>query len=137
MSRIENIVVKKCKAIFESKKPMISETAIQTELRIFQSKILNIQNDIKALNNKSDSLTIGSLTYMANEYDDFSVKMTNFASAKQSLRNDISHLTKKMFKKKQIKTERDLKRLEQYGRRENLEIHGIPFTQKWKDQRNC
>ena len=33
---------------------------------------------IKALNNKSDH-TIGSLTYMANEYDDFAVKMANFA----------------------------------------------------------
>ena len=62
MSRMENIVVKKCKAIFEEKKPMLSETAIQTELQIFQCKILNIQNDIKALNNKSDH-TIGSLTY--------------------------------------------------------------------------
>ena len=31
-SRIENIVAKKCKAIFEGKKPMVSETAIQTEL---------------------------------------------------------------------------------------------------------
>ena len=30
MSRIENIVAKKCKAIFEKKKPTISETAIQT-----------------------------------------------------------------------------------------------------------
>ena len=93
ISKIEDIVVKKYKAIFEEKKSMISKTAIQTELQIFQSKILNIQNDIKALNNKSDH-TIGSLTYMANEYDDFSVKMANLSSAKQSLSNDISDLTK-------------------------------------------
>ena len=38
MSRVESIVTKKCKAIFEKKKPMISKTAIQTELRIFQSR---------------------------------------------------------------------------------------------------
>ena len=55
MSRIENIV-KTCKAIFEEEKPMISQTAIQTELQILQSKILNIQNDIKAL--RVTSLTI-------------------------------------------------------------------------------
>ena len=44
MTRIKKIVTEKCKAIFEERKPMISETAIQTELQIFQSKILNIQN---------------------------------------------------------------------------------------------
>ena len=37
MSRIKIIVAEKCKAIFEEKKPMISKTAIQTELQIFQS----------------------------------------------------------------------------------------------------
>ena len=91
---------------------MISKKAIQTDLQIFQSKILNIQNDIKALSNKSDH-TIGSLTYMANEYDDFAVKMTNFALAKQRLSNDLSDLAKKIetFNKKQIKTENDLERL--------------------------
>ena len=57
--------------------------------------------------------------------------MANFAIAKQSLSN-ISDFTKKseIFNKKPIKTEElDLERLEQYGRRENLEIHRIPFTQ--------
>ena len=44
-------------------KLMISETAIQKKLEIFRSKIFSIQNDIKALNNKSDH-TIGSLTYI-------------------------------------------------------------------------
>ena len=97
-------MAEKCKASFEEKKPMISETAILTELQIFQSKILNIENDIKALNNKSDH-TISSITYMANEYDDFAVEMANFASAKQSLSNEISDLTKKieMFNKKKLK----------------------------------
>ena len=37
---------------------MISETAIQTELQILQRKILNIQNDIKALNNKSVNVMV-------------------------------------------------------------------------------
>ena len=71
---------------------------------------------------------------MANKYDNFLVKMANFATAKQSLSNDISDLTKKieMLNKKPVKTEEDLERLEQYGRRENLEIHGIPFTQNEK-----
>ena len=57
--------------------------------------------------------------------------MANFANAKQSLSNDISDLNKKigLFNKKQIKTEKNLKCLKQYGCRENLEIHGIPFTQ--------
>ena len=51
MSRtVENISAEKSKSIFEIKKPMISETAIQTELQIFQKKIFNIQSDIKALN---------------------------------------------------------------------------------------
>ena len=45
MSRIENIVAEKCKAIVEEKKPMISEIAIQTDLQSFQSKILNLRND--------------------------------------------------------------------------------------------
>ena len=51
---------------------------------------------------------------MANNYNDLSVKMANFASAKQSLSNDIFNLTKKieMFNKK-IKTEEDLECLQQ------------------------
>ena len=55
MLRIKNIMAEKCKAIFEEKKPMISKTAIQTELQIFQNKIFNIQSDIKALNSRLDS----------------------------------------------------------------------------------
>ena len=73
---------------------------------------------------------------MANEYDDFSFKKANFeifVNAEQSLSNDIFDFIKKIeiFNKKQIKTE-DLERLKQYGHRENLEIHGIPFTQNKK-----
>ena len=51
---------------------------------------------------------------MAYEYNDFAVKIANFANAKQSLSNDISNLTEKieMFNKKQIKTEEDLERLD-------------------------
>ena len=62
---------------------------------------------------------------MANKYDNFAVKIAILASAKESLSNNISDLTKKieMLNKKQIKTEKDLKRLEKYGRRKNLEIH--------------
>ena len=84
-------------------------------------------------NNKSD-YSIGSLAYMANEYDDFSVKMANFANAKQSLNNDISDLTKKieMFNKNQIKSEEDLERLEQYGRSENLSKFTVFHLHKTK-----
>ena len=71
---------------------------------------------------------------MANKYDDFVVKMANFASVKQSFSDNISNLTKKieLFNKKHIKTEQDLEWLEQFGRHENLEICNIPFTQNEK-----
>ena len=73
---------------------------------------------------------------MANEYNDFAVKMRTFASDKQSLSNNISDLTKKteLFNKKHIKTE-DLEHLKQYDHPENLEIHHILFTQSKKS--NC
>ena len=50
----------------------------------------------------------------------------------QKLTVDIDNLKKSIWKinKQQYETEEQLDDLEQYGRRENLEIHGIPWTKQ-------
>ena len=62
---------------------------------------------------------------MADEYDDFAIKMANFASDKQSLSNNTSDLTKKiaLFFKKQVKGEKELERLEQKSRNSRCYIY--------------
>ena len=72
---------------------------------------------------------LGSLTYIASEYDSFSHSITKLNSQNQTLTKDIQTLTGSVVRTSQQQTETEkLDDLEQYGRRENLEIHGVPWT---------
>ena len=88
------------KSYFSRNKP----TAIQRKPQTLQSKIFILQNDIKVLNNKSNH-TIDSLTYMANGYDEFAVKLANFTNEKQiKSKKNLERLDKNL-DEKQMKTD--------------------------------
>ena len=79
------------------------------------------------MNNKADS-SIGSLSFVASEYHDFREKIGSITSENLELRKKLSSLTETIGKmnKNLAKTEEQLDALEQYARRDNLEIHNIP-----------
>ena len=81
------------------------------------------------MNNKEDS-TIGSLSFVASEYHDFQEKIASITYENLELRKSLSGLTETigMMNKNLTKTEEQLEALEQHGRRDNLEIHNIPWT---------
>ena len=72
------------------------------------------------------------MAYLANEYDDFRIKIAesaNLAENNQAALIRLDHRTRQIeINQKEIATE--LEQLEQYGRRENLEIHGIPINKE-------
>ena len=117
--------------IFDDKcSDVLSESlAIQQEIETLKSSLMSLKNDFKFLNNKEDS-TIGSLSFLASEYHDFRDKIASITYENLELRKNLSGLTETigMINKNLTKTEEQLEALEQYGRRDNLEIHNIPWT---------
>ena len=83
-----------------------------------------MKTELNRLIEKTDHM-LGSIAYVADEYDDFHGKITDSHNIVQqnvkrlcSLKEEIQQI-----KYKQISTASQLDELEQYGRRENLEIH--------------
>ena len=135
LSKLEAIVAKKGKDFFEdnSSKVLNELIAIQQEIESLKSNLISLKNDFKFLNNKADS-TIGSLSYVASEYHDFREKIGSTSSENLELRKKLSGLTETiaMMNKNLAKTEEQLDALQQDGRRNNLEIHNIPWTKNEK-----
>ena len=131
LSKIETIVTKQCKEFFDDNcSDVLNEPlAIQQERETLKSNLMSLKNDFKFLNNKEDS-TIGSLSFVASEYHDFRKKIASITYENLELRKKLSGLTETigMINKNLTKTEEQLEALEQYGRRDNLEIHNIPWT---------
>ena len=94
-----------------------------------KQNIDSLKQGVSILIEKTDYI-LGSLTYLADEYDDFNVKLTVNSQVSQKNFIDICELKKKVdyVIRKQNVAEAQLEcLLEQYGRRENLEIHGVPL----------
>ena len=131
IKNIENIVEKKCKEIFAKKAVKKEEPTglIKEEIDHLKSEWLIMQRQIGNLTDKTDHM-LGSLTYIANEYDDFSASISLIKVENQNFMQDLGFLndTVKEIKKQQSTTDEQLEALEQYGRRENIEIHGIPLV---------
>ena len=128
MNKIDEIISTKCKEIFshESKN---NTFVFKNEIALLKANSHYLQNETKKLNEKLDH-TLGSLTYIASEYDDFSTKIVRLKKQSQDVTQEITCINEKLgiFRKRQSETEKQLEELEQYGRRENLEIHGVPWS---------
>ena len=81
---------------------------------------------MKILIEKTDHI-LSSVSYIANEYDDFNDKITT-KQLGRSNSDEILNLREvvERIKYRQNSTDIHLDELEQYGRRKNLEIHGVP-----------
>jgi len=117
IENIENVVAKKCEELLVSKLQEVQEPAsLERGLTDLRKDLMMVEKEMKSLNNKTDHL-LGSVSYLADEYDDFRAKIpetTRFS-------HDISNLKLSI---NEIMTKQES--LEQYGRRDNLELHGIP-----------
>ena len=133
LQKIETIVVKKCEEIFSckgnEKRDDDLASLLKNEIVTSKSDWLHLESEIGKLNERHDHI-LGSVTYLASEYDDFlnEIKRINKQNSQlmQKMKNLEQIVTK--FDNQQTNTEKQLEELEQYGRRENLEIHGIPLA---------
>ena len=93
----------------------------------YEQEIYNLKSDMKILIKKTDHI-LSSVSYIANEYDDFNDKITITKQLGRSNSDKILNLRREVERIKywQNLTDIHLDELEQYGRRENLEIHGMP-----------
>ena len=128
LSSVEKIVEKKCRVFCSQNavKTEPSNDSINQELTALKNEIQSLQNEVKLLADKTD-YTIGSLTYISHEYDDFTKKISETSRNPQNILE--LKLSVDQIMTKQEATEIQIDRLEQYGRRENLELHEIPVTQ--------
>jgi len=125
LSNIENIVANKCKENFEQRDREIRDSLGPLHYNNLKSlNLKSIQDQLKIISDQSDH-TLGSLTYLSEEYDEFSTQMHNLSSENLILKKEIKYLKKTGTdsNSKFNSTELKLDGLEQYGRRENLEIH--------------
>ena len=133
LQKIETIVVKKCEEIFSckgnEKRDDDLARLLKNEIVTSKSDWLHLESEIGKLNERHDHI-LGSVTYLASEYDDFlnEIKRINKQNSQlmQKMKSLEQIVTK--FDNQQTNTEKQLEELEQYGRRENLEIHGIPLA---------
>ena len=90
----------------------------------------SLKQNVSILIEKTDHI-LGSLIYLADEYDDFNVKLTANSQVSQKNLIDICELKKEVdyVIRKQNVAEAQLDDLEQYGSRENLEIHSVPLSE--------
>ena len=130
LQKIETIVVKKCEEIFSCKGNEKGDDdlarLLKNEIVASKSDWLHLESEIGKINERHDHI-LDSVTYLASEYDDFlnEIKRINKQNSQlmQKMKNLEQIVTK--FDNQQTNTE---KQLEEYGRRENLEIHGIPLA---------
>ena len=120
----------KCKIEeLQTKNLELKETCRLQQDEIHQLKLLT--KKVKILSEASD-YALGSLAYLANEYEDFRIKIAesaNLAENNQATLIRLDHRTRQI-EINQKETATELEQLEQYGRRENLEIHGIPINKE-------
>ena len=130
MANMDRIISKKVKEVFaqSTRVETEDEQILRHEIEALKSDWLFLQKEIGKLHEKSDHM-LGSLTYIASEYDSFSNSITKLNSQNQTLTKDIQTLIGSVARTSQQQTETEkLDDLEQYGRRENHEIHGVPWT---------
>ena len=132
MENIDKVIAQKCKSIFEegfsnnSKTPDKEILSISEEILRLKNSILCLHEECKSLSDSNDHI-LGSIAYIASEYDDFHKKISDSNKLVMDiakLNASLDHITTR-----QESTELQLDRLDQYGRRENLEFHGIPVTE--------
>ena len=139
IGNIDNMFAEKCKEIFQNQgrdQPEFFSSATP-KLDSTSTAISSLQEKLKMLSDKMDH-TIGGLSYVSSEYDDLSTKYDKISLENQRLSKEIMHMQNNIasLKKRASSSEIRLDNLEEYGRRENLEIHGIPVTKKRKHQRD-
>jgi len=84
-----------------------------------------IKKNVNVLIQKTDQL-FGSVVYMSDEYDDFNLKVSKTVKISKEV-SEIKQSVKQIKIRKET-TESQVDQLEQYGRRENLEIYGVPVS---------
>ena len=133
IGNIDNMLAEKCKKIFQNqgRDHSVFFSSAAPKLDSISTAISSLQEKLKMLSDKMDH-TIGGLSYVSSEYDDLSTKYDKISLENQRLSKEIMHMQSNIasLKKRASSSEIQLDNLEQYGRRENLEIHGIPVTKK-------
>jgi len=99
---------------------------VEQEISATKLEIKQLRQEVCNLTEKTDKV-IGSLAYMSDEYDDYTAKISTTIKMTKANLHDIANLKTKIdnLKQQQI-TLNQIDYLEQYSRRENLEIHGVP-----------
>ena len=134
MKNIDKVNAQKCKSIFEegfsnnSKTPDEEILSISEEILRPKSSMLSLREECKSLSDSNDHI-LGGIAYIA--YDDFHKKISDSNKLVMDiakLNASLDHITTR-----QELTELQLHRLDHYGRRKNLEFHGIPV---WRREKN-
>ena len=124
LGKIDSIVSIKCKEMLAQhhQENNNDELLIRHEINALKNDWLFLQSEIEQLKEKPD-YSLGGLSYIANKYDDF---LTDIKKLKnQSIIQEFSQINQNVeqIHKQQIENEEQLDRLEQCGRRKNLELH--------------
>lgn len=134
MENIESLIEKKCKAVMEGNMSLEEVNKPAGKLiEKLSEEMQAIQKEMKMLADSTDE-ALGSLTYLANEYDDMNVKISKLTINYPNLTKEVVQI-----KSSQRQLEIQLDNLEQYGRRENLDSGDSRCSsyEERKHQSNC
>ena len=130
MNKIDKIISEKCREIIGATNlASAHDQDVKRDINELKTSWGEIQANLANLSEKTDHM-LGSLTYIASEYDDFWTILSTISMEHNLLFQDVIHLQDAVAQsnKQLASTSIQLDSLEQYGRRENLEIYGVPLS---------
>ena len=130
MHKIDKIISEKCREIIGATNlASANDQDVKRDINELKTSWGKIQANLANLSEKADHM-LGSLTYIASEYNDFGTILSKISKEHKLLSQDVIHLQDAVAQsnKQLALTSIQLDSREQYGRRENLEIHGVPLS---------
>ena len=129
---IERVVNKASKILEKILEEKMSQYAneikeVQNIVNKDSLSVKKLQQQVKSLQEASDEI-IGSQSYISSHYDEINQKLQQIEQSMKMHQGNTNNISKELQKLSEIQTKEIFKldELEQYGRRDNLELHGVP-----------
>ena len=130
---IERVVNKASKILEKILEEKMSQYAneikeVQNIVNKDSLSVKKLQQQVKSLQEASDEI-IGSQSYISSHYDEINQKLQQIEQSMKMHQGNTNNISKELQKLSEIQTKEIFKldELEQYGRRDNLELHGVPM----------
>ena len=128
-ANIKQIIEQSLKNLWEEWLRSECKSFIDSEVNSAKQELTKIRQDVQTLAGKTDHI-LGSIAYISNEYDEIFDKASKSNKLGQKIKKELEQIGRR-----QNFIEEQIDHLEQYGRRENLEI-GLTWCSPYEERKH-